>query len=383
MVAPSIDPAQAREIFADARVTFPRWSPRENHIGAWLTFVPPRQSIVTFFLVLTLQEGDPAAIVDVEQGDISWMTTNPWEDAEVGRYLLMQGETKKAWSRMSQAFEQLSETPPGDVPAFDDLRKARVQIMMSVCQDHLGDRQRAERLLDDFRRDYQPDVRACLNQPEDTGEVVLAAHVQRDLQALLAMVQDVLIVEVFLGLESEEAAIAMFQKQLDEATHDEQRLSRAIALSQLLLASRRHAEYARLAREQIVPLMLKLKPEYPQGIVEESGELEELRLVTWVDLPALTLLPLCSRKFLATLPPAELAKQEPWLEATRSQVKDDVELLGIDVMRRALFQQLNRSEPLAEVERSIHGNRSCEAHLGEDLLGSLDAKVDDITKFCW
>jgi hypothetical protein len=90
--------AAPREVVSGLRVTFPRWSPREEKLSLWFTFSPSHRSWLSRWLGWGLLPGDPAAIIDVATGHIDWMTVSPWEEAQVGHYHLLKRQYAEAWS---------------------------------------------------------------------------------------------------------------------------------------------------------------------------------------------------------------------------------------------------------------------------------------------
>ena len=74
-----------RDVFSGMRVTFPHWSPVEEKLSLWVTFSPTFRSWLSRIFGWGLMPGDPAAVLDVETGEMTWMAVNAHEKAQVGR----------------------------------------------------------------------------------------------------------------------------------------------------------------------------------------------------------------------------------------------------------------------------------------------------------
>src|SRR5262249_10153839 len=100
-----------REVFSGMRVTFPRWSPKEDKLSVWFTFSPTHRYLVARLLVGGLPLGDPAAACDPTTGQVHWMAVNAFEKAQVGHYHLFKGKYAEAW-RWYQEAEAAQGPPP-------------------------------------------------------------------------------------------------------------------------------------------------------------------------------------------------------------------------------------------------------------------------------
>src|SRR5262249_34957604 len=107
LLAAGVGDDPGREVFSGMRVTFPHWSPTEDKLSVWFTFSPkyemwsspssgivaptpppapasqaPPQSARRRWWMW----GDPAAVLDVRTGEVSWLAVNASEKAQVGHY---------------------------------------------------------------------------------------------------------------------------------------------------------------------------------------------------------------------------------------------------------------------------------------------------------
>src|SRR5207248_879013 len=65
-----------RPVFSGMHVTFPQWSPREDKLSLWVTFMPAYRSVVSHLLGWGLRPGDPAAVFDLKTGQLAWLPAN-------------------------------------------------------------------------------------------------------------------------------------------------------------------------------------------------------------------------------------------------------------------------------------------------------------------
>src|SRR6185369_7515919 len=92
-----------RESLSGVRVTFPHWSPTDSKLSFWGTFTPSHRSWLGAALGSALRPGDPAAVIDLSTGKLTWMPISPGEKAQVGHYHLLKRDYAEAWRWYEQA----------------------------------------------------------------------------------------------------------------------------------------------------------------------------------------------------------------------------------------------------------------------------------------
>ncbi|MDH3590593.1 MAG: hypothetical protein OER88_01850, partial [Planctomycetota bacterium] len=201
-----------RAVFAGLRATFPRWSPKENKLSVWFTFVPTHRSALSRLLGWGLRPGDPAAIFDPATGTVAWMTVNAFEEAQVGHYHLLKRDYEQAWAWYEKAArgETSARNQPHDFPFF-----------RYICLGAMGRDEDAARELARFRKEFLP---------RQDG---LAGMMSGPKTPVGALLRELYCAEVFLSLDRIGDAEAYFADQ-------------PLVLGQLYLLQRRYADYAAL-----------------------------------------------------------------------------------------------------------------------------------------
>jgi hypothetical protein len=163
---------------------------------------------------------------------------------------------------------------------------------------------------------------------------------------------------------------AHFRKQLESATTDEERLSRAVLLAQMLLAQSRHREYARLTASTLLPLTAKrYDPKKLDDVTTNFAWLQNpddatLQQLVLAATAGPSLLPLTDRDVLAGFTDEDLKKCLPLLEqladrSTASLTRKSAHLILFAAARK-LGQDRERQKAL-------------------DVLQSLDATLTEAT----
>jgi Tol biopolymer transport system component len=298
------------EVFSGMRVTFPRWSPKEDRLSLWFTFSPIHRSLFSRSHGQGLARGDPAALYDVKTGTITWMAVNAFEKAQVGHYYLLKRDYAEAWKWYAEAEEAAAreKVPVGDVavvaaavPALASLFAGRdFSLFEYHCLNKLGRKQEAQVKLEQLRRLFAPG-----GQPDARTDPFT-----------LALLRDLYTAEVFLSIDAPETARDFFQEAVAIARTEADRLSSALVLGQLLLLDRELARYAELTLDTVMPLLVK-RPEM---------QAEEMAL-----------LPLYTPEYLELLPEAQVAQLVARAETQQPQ-------RPIDLFLRAAYQRLGRQE---------------------------------------
>lgn len=350
LIAPDDDPTQTKSIFSGLQVTFPQWSPADAKLSLWATFRPAYRSWLSYLLDLggdphdplrglTLRPGDPALVLDPATGERSWKAINAHEKAQVGHYHLLQREYEQAWNWYEQA-------AAGAPKAEDHSAQQFVQrfvhgrdslFFQAFCLDKLGRTDEAQKRRRQFDETFLPELPAAPkaavpNQPAPFG----AADIQPS-KAQLQHWRDLYIAEVFLSLDAEKEGERYFRAALEAAASDADRLSKALVLTQFLLLQDKREQYAELATDTVLPLLLRTwKPRIPRNPPQPQANL----ILAYSD--GLSLLPLFAPEFLAGLSDKQIRVLVPRWQKSRAAADDDMKRLGIDLFLQAAAQRLKQ-----------------------------------------
>ena len=231
-----------RVVFCGLRVTFPRWSPQEDKLSLWLTFEPPYQSVLSRLFRLGLRPATrrrcstctavrrPGWRPALSEKRRSATTT--WRGASTQRR--GSGTPRRTASRRPRR-------PALRPPSARPLTAFRSPLFFEYyCLTKLGRDAEAGAKLEQFRRLFA--------LPAADAGAARGADLLRDLYTA----------EVFLSLDAAADGRASFRRAIREAASDEQRLSAALVLSQVLLAEGRGEEYLELACDVALPNLLRV-----------------------------------------------------------------------------------------------------------------------------
>jgi hypothetical protein len=328
-VAPGAGKEPGRSVVSGLRTTFVRWSPGEERLSQWFTFSPSHRSIFSKGLNWGLRRGDPAATIDANTGAVSWMAVDADELAQVGHHYLQKRKYDTAWSWYERA-ERERKPEPAEAPAGGARPFRDPSFFAYCCLDKLGRGEEARARLAAFREKAPALLPAADPKAADPAP--------REVGTLRPLARDLYAAEVFLSLDAAEDGEAFFRRELDGANTDNDRLSAAVVLSQILLLRGRNAEYADLATETIAPLLLRAWQPRKAGDAVKQWASQPLPVV----VGSLILFPLARPELLAALPKDRLgALAERWA-ALRSKAPDDLSRLGADVVLEGLYRKLGR-----------------------------------------
>lgn len=411
-------------VFSGMRVTFPKWSPKEDKLSLWCTYSPTHHSLLSAFSPWSLRPGDPAAILDSETGQMHWMAINARERAQVGHYFLLKRDYEQAWKWYEQAADGRSPSEPIKWKEWWEIG-ARLRAHQDVaffeyhCLRKLGRDDEAQEKLREFRRTMTIDTSDVT--PEELLERWTAEDPQQmlgELQTLVdhaaPLIQDMYAAEVYLSLDAAEDGIAFFQRSLNEASTDHEKVSHALVLSQLLLLTEQHEQYARLVTETVAPIVLTLleptdaepaeepadadvvdeptdsdlaKESTDSVVAEEleefgewcrSNETSMVAFLTWVALN-----PMFSADFLATIPPSCLEELVGTWRELRAQADDNIERAGADLFLRAALKTLERPEEQQVVEQRLADNPSLTGDFDPEELYEAIENARQFAGFAW
>jgi hypothetical protein len=352
-----------REMLSGMRITFPQWSPMEEKLSLWATFAPTQRSCLGMIMGSALRPGDPAAVVDLTTGQMSWLAVSGYEKAQVGHYFLLKRDFAHAW----HWYEEARKGPP---PVED------FSFFEYICLTKLGRQDEASARLDQFRKNFTPTFGRSNLMPlfsithrpreqwlKDLGEAkTLTGQLLRDLYEA----------EVFLSLDLAAEGENFFRQELTNAQTDEQEYSRAIALAQLFLVQQKNAPYADLMSKTALPLLEKL---WDPAALQNFGSgltLKHAQQVVLAATAGLTLLPLADPQFLATLPKESVQSCVPHLIALAEKSKDDLSRHGIQMLLFAVYRKLGMEK---EQHQAAAALKAHDASFEEE---QYDAKMKEL-----
>jgi hypothetical protein len=122
--------------FSGMHITAARWAHTKPKLSFWATYLPT---------ITELPPGDPAAVLDVEDGTVSWYPTDVHEYAQVGHYYLLNDRHREAADFYGDALERLGKG------ADEEDLAAQLHLWRGISRLQLGDRAGAEDDLSAFR----------------------------------------------------------------------------------------------------------------------------------------------------------------------------------------------------------------------------------------
>jgi hypothetical protein len=376
-VAPGDGKNAGRIVASGLRTTFLHWSPTDERLSLWFTFSPTHRALFSADFGGGLRPGDPAAVIEAATGKIGWMAVSADEKAQLGHYYLLKRDYAEAWRWYEQAARERGAAGPGsEEPSrpwgFVQMRPFRdVSLFEYYCLDKLGRKDDARARLADFRRK----ARQLLPSDEDlkTSELgnanpALLAALQADVRSLVPLARDFYTAEVFLSLDAAADGEAFLRKALSEAANDEDRLSAAIVLAQLLLLQGRTDDYVDVLSTKLAPVVAKA--------VRASAADERFPPIPIV-LAWLTTVPLGMDDVLAK---ASDRRVEAWLKACldfRKQVADDGIRQVTDVMLEAAYKRLGRDKEREEVRQRLSSRPGTNGMRWQDSSAAAVALMRD------
>jgi len=326
-VAPVDGNAAPREVISGMRVTFPRWSPTEAKLSLWFTFSPSHRSWLSRWLGWGLRRGDPAAVLDMATGDVSWLAVSAFEKTQVGHYYMLKRRYDDAWSWYEQAAREMPErnkTKTDDVA--DYVRAWRsptdTSLFEYVCLRKLGRMDEAADKLRQFHDAFPPEL-PDLGLGGVTGDGQTLEDRVRELLSpeglAVALLRDLYAAEVFLSIDAVDVGEDFFREQIAAREDEPQRLSAAIVLAQLLLLQDKREQFVDLAVDEIVRPVFAACP--PRNITPNWDWFNARGVLLLTG--GLTLLPVASPDFLEGVDHARLTRLAEKCEALRLEQPND------------------------------------------------------------
>jgi hypothetical protein len=321
---------------------------------------------------LTLRPGDPALVLDASTSQRSWKAVNAREKTQIGHYHLLHGEYAQAWNWYEQAAAGASNREDRSARQFVQrfVQGGDSLFLQALCLDKLGRAEEARIKRRQFDETFLPELPAgpkapVPNQPAPFG----AADIEPTAEQLRHW-RDLYIAEVFLSLDAVKEGERYFRDVFRSATNDADRLSTALVLTQFLLFQDKHEEYAELATDTVLPLLLRAwKPRSQPSPSQQQANL----ILAYGD--GLSLLPLFAPKFLAGLPERQVRALVPRWQKLRSSANDDVKRLGIDLFLQAAADRLGQPNEKQAAANRIASNPARQEILGDKGVAELIESV--------
>jgi hypothetical protein len=197
-------------------------------------------------------------------------------------------------------------------------------------------------------------------------------------ELLKRVLHDFYVAEVFLSVDAADAGIALLRELLPSDDDRTIRLSRALALTQLLLVAGQREEYLMLCTEHVLPLALEAWGADERAPPATGLENQILRV-----MGGLALAPLFRANFLAGIPDARLGEAVTAWEAGRPKAGQGDPVLAIDLFLRAAHLALGDNEKARRIEARLELNPALKGSLGgkpideavRDLFSSMKALI--------
>jgi hypothetical protein len=349
------DPAKSNQphmVHEGMRITFPQWSPTANQLSLWGTFTPTHRSWLSMFLPASLRPGDPAAILDVDTGELSWLAINRHEQSQVGHYYLLKQDYAQAWEWYVKGAEGRSAPQP---QALQSLMSPHELARLSqepwffeyYCLLKLGRHDEAQGRLSNFRRAVSfelPSGKDELFPGIDPSDPTTRNELQYIVDMLTPLIQASLASEIFLSLNASDDGVNFFRQQLAGANCDAERFAAAVCLAQMLLVSGDHGQYAQFATEGLLPLVeQRMADQQPTTQWRPNGNdiaawREQVEGVGLLLISGMSCLPLASAEFQSTLDEAQVRELLPAWQAFAGR-----SLLPVDVIVIAMLERLGEA----------------------------------------
>lgn len=331
---------EGREVFSGLRVTFPLWSPTEDRLSLWLTFTPRYRSLLSMLRQWGLWPGDPAATIDIATGDVSWLAVSPQEELQIGHFHLLKRNEAEAWRWYEQARQKLpaAKSPPNWIEFTQRIgAPENSQLFEFICLKRLGREEDAAAKFSEFEQTFFPSPDPAKKTSDPTDAMFSAMGPQAEL--LKHLIHDLYVAEVFLSVDALDDALTHFRAEPQPPVSDDEKLSRAIALAQLLLIAGDEDGYLQHATNVIRPLALRMWKN-PAGQPENANFV--LQTTT-----GLCLAPLFRSDFLSRVSDTALQENISIWQDERDRLENGPPAVAVDLVLRAAA--LKRSD-IAEVQ---------------------------------
>src|SRR5262249_29107473 len=156
-----------------------------------------------------------------------------------------------------------------------------------------------------------------------------------------------------------------FNRALQTAPTDNERLSSAVVLGQLLLLGKKHAEYAELATKTIWPLLARSSRPGQEVALPRVGNDFDPRALLWGGAGLATYAP----EFVASLTAGQVSALVPRWVDLRAGTTGEVFRLTADLFLEAAYKKLAQQRERAEVTGRIAASPARQRYLPNGIGG--------------
>lgn len=275
------DAKSLKPVLEDVRLTFVNWSPSQEKLSGWGTYVDTHRSIGGALVERPETPGDPPFVYDAESQTLEWLPTSPLEKAYVGYYCLLHQENQEAakWFVQSENAQTAlgksarEQTAAGEVQGdrqawpIEALRAADQHLFESVCHKRLGndaDARLADQLWTMVRSTIltnwlEQQVASEAQSGADGARAFGAEDQQARIAALIEMSAALRSVEVFVGLGDYAAGAEHLAELESQATTAEGRFVAAACAADLAKMMGDVEAYEMALGEEVLPAFLAIE----------------------------------------------------------------------------------------------------------------------------
>lgn len=287
-VANGTDASNEQPVLSGMRVAFPQWSPRDAKLSLWIAFQPPYRSWIGILLFQGGQQSHgSAAVLDANTRQLRWLPVNSDDRVQMGHCAVVKGKYGEAlgwYERAEREFAADRESRSAETcPPRRLADRMGLPLFEYFCLSKLGRQEEARRALRRFDETFiSPEMaRSAVAQMMSPGTVAFVstdreeraiskAELDSYAEELLdaggywpPAAKDLYLAEYFLALDAGDQAATLLRRWLSRTKADGARLAHAMVLGQVLLLQERYKEYAKLATEEMIPLLQRLPPSKP------------------------------------------------------------------------------------------------------------------------
>jgi Tol biopolymer transport system component len=381
--------ADGQAVLSGMHAAFPQWSPRQEKLS--LRAGLPRPYRWTLSVLLEQDEpfaGAPA-VLDCNTKQLAWLPVDTDDRMEVAHYHLVKGEYTEAWRWYERVEREIAvEAAQNSAEKEGSARwtnRVRLPLFEYYCLSKLGRRAEARQALARFDEKFSSAAlaRSAARKAAAEGSSNLSPKRGGDLDTqegldangfLVTAVKDVFFVESSLALSSDQEAAKLLREFLAGADGDRPRLAHAIFLGQILLVQKHYKEYAKLAANEIIPLVEKVRrfPGY------EAASSDSATRLLFYCMSFYGFAPLLVPEFLANLSSEEVnALVDRW-QTARASDPDEARWLVSQLGLYASYTRLGRMDDARLAEERV--NKASASPKNPFGKGSAREIIDEIRR---
>ncbi len=339
-----------RDVFTGMRANFLNWSPQREKLALWATFSPSHA--VLPLSNLGLRPGDPAAILNVQTGEMNWMPINTYEKVQIGHSALQRKNYAEArrWYEEAQAEFAAREKGKKTSAPRELFGPERFEMFHAYCLEKLGETEAARKKRREFFALTAFEAETNAGDLQTLAPLIAESH---------AIARQLYLAQIFLSLNAVEDGLAFFAEEpqvlpglVSAKALAHEQFAAKVAQAQLLLNVERWDEFARLATKELVPMLLKrnLSSCDSRSIVELSSQAPA------ISAGGYCLLPLMAEDFTNQLSTETIEELIPAWEAFRLQTESQVALLWIDRFLQLAYQRMSLDEAAQAARKRYESN---------------------------